>query len=94
MASTVSAAHPSQPSVPAAKSRTGMRRLSDASVIVAPPVHDFDGVPEHGGHRGRHVAGGVLPNRAVSAEAAHEQPAAVGTVAQPLREGELLRPRV
>jgi hypothetical protein len=50
-------------------------------------------VPDHGGERGQHIAGGVLPHRAVAAEAAHEDTAAVGAVHQPVREGELLRLR-
>ena len=47
-------------------------------------------VPDHRGERGQHVAGGVLAHGAVAAEAAHEEPAAVGAVDQPVREGELL----
>jgi hypothetical protein len=54
-----------------------MRRFIEASVTIAPPVQDFDGVFHTMVVSDAHVAGGVLPNCAVAAEAAHERAPAV-----------------
>jgi len=75
----------------ASASRTVMRRLSEASAMVAPPVHDLDGAFQSMVVSEASTSpGGVLARRAIAAEAAHEEPAAVGAVDQPVREGELL----
>ena len=78
----------------ASPNRTVIRRFSEASAMVAPPVHDLDGafqtmvVSEASTSPATFLAHDPVP-----AEAAHEEAAAVGAVDQPVPEGELFRLR-
>jgi hypothetical protein len=59
--------------------------------MVAPPVQDLEGAFQSMAvKRGQHVTGGVLAHGAAPVEAADEQAPTVGSVDQPVREGELL----